>query len=109
MGQIGVRTLDADPSLAVPSPRMELLRQLPSSSTRRAAVAFGNFDGVHLGHRALIAAVRREAALRDGPATVVTFEPHPLRLLRPELAPPVIDPLPVRLRNSAARLLQPYL
>jgi riboflavin kinase/FMN adenylyltransferase len=76
---------------------MDVLRQLPHSTPAGAAVTFGNFDGVHVGHRALIATVCREAARLGGPATVVTFEPHPLRLLRPELAPPLIDALPVRL------------
>jgi riboflavin kinase/FMN adenylyltransferase len=46
------------------------------------AVTFGNFDGLHLGHRALV-----EAAQRAGrPATVFTFDPHPMRVLHPERA-----------------------
>lgn len=44
---------------------------------RGATVAIGNFDGVHRGHQALLAALRREAEKRDRPAVVVTFEPHP--------------------------------
>lgn len=51
------------------------------------AVAIGNFDGVHLGHQALFGAARRDAA---GPASALTFEPHPARLLAPEYAPPLI-------------------
>jgi riboflavin kinase/FMN adenylyltransferase len=65
-------------------------------------VAFGNFDGVHLGHQALLAQVRQAAARWGGPATVVTFEPHPLVLLRPELAPPAVDDLATRLALFAA-------
>jgi riboflavin kinase/FMN adenylyltransferase len=44
---------------------------------RGAAVAIGNFDGVHRGHQALLGALRREAEARRRPALVVTFEPHP--------------------------------
>jgi len=56
---------------------------------RGGAAAIGNFDGVHLGHRALFAAAREAArhAGPDTPASVVTFEPHPRRHFQPE-APP---------------------
>jgi riboflavin kinase/FMN adenylyltransferase len=47
-------------------------------------VAIGNFDGVHRGHRAVIAAAARRAAALGGPAVALTFEPHPRRFLRPE-------------------------
>lgn len=49
------------------------------------AVCLGNFDGVHLGHQALFAAA---AAL--GPVGVVTFDPHPGKVLQPDLAPRLI-------------------
>lgn len=49
------------------------------------AVCLGNFDGVHLGHRALFAAAREL-----GPVVAVTFEPHPGKVLQPELAPRLI-------------------
>jgi riboflavin kinase/FMN adenylyltransferase len=53
-----------------------------------SAVAIGKFDGVHAGHRSVIADLRAVAA-RDGlTATVVTFDRHPLSLLRPESCPP---------------------
>jgi riboflavin kinase/FMN adenylyltransferase len=51
------------------------------------AVAVGNFDGVHLGHAAIVHRLR-EAADRHGvPAVVLTFDPHPASILRPEQAP----------------------
>jgi riboflavin kinase/FMN adenylyltransferase len=51
------------------------------------AVAVGNLDGVHRGHQALVAAAVEEAAALDGTSVVLTFEPHPSRVLRPERAP----------------------
>ena len=54
-------------------------------------VTIGNFDGVHLGHRAIFRRVVGEARARQAAATVVTFEPHPLRLLAPDKAPPRIN------------------
>jgi len=63
----------------------------------RGAVTFGNFDGVHLGHRALITTLRSAAARSSGPAVVVTFDPHPLHTLAPDRAPPAIDTLDGRL------------
>lgn len=60
--------------------------ELPSE-IRGGAVSIGNFDGVHLGHARIVQ--RLVALARDvgGPAVVFTFDPHPLRLLRPDLAP----------------------
>lgn len=55
-----------------------------------AAVTIGKFDGVHLGHRAVIDRVRQVARERGLVATVVTFDRNPLSVLRPELCP---DPL----------------
>src|ERR1700760_1828910 len=50
---------------------------------RGAVVAMGNFDGVHLGHRAVIAAALEMGRAHRRPALAPTFEPHPGRLLRP--------------------------
>lgn len=50
---------------------------------RGAVAALGNFDGLHQGHRALIAAVRREAAAVGAPSAVLTFEPHPRSFFSP--------------------------
>ena len=72
---------------------------------RGGAIAIGNFDGVHLGHQALMAAAREEAAQFGGPAIAVTFDPHPLQLLRPESFQPVLTTLDHRavcLRRAGA-------
>ena len=68
---------------------MEILRLDPGSRPRwpRPAVAVGNFDGVHLGHQALVAEAVEAAAARSAAAVVLTFDPHPARVLAPESAP----------------------
>ena len=53
-----------------------------------SAVAIGKFDGVHAGHRRIIDELRSVAGRESLAATIVTFDRHPLRLLRPELCPP---------------------
>jgi riboflavin kinase/FMN adenylyltransferase len=63
---------------------------------RGAAAAIGNFDGVHLGHQAVLALARREAERLGVTPGVMTFEPHPRQFFAPE-APPF------RLMNASAR------
>lgn len=58
--------------------------ETPPAGLRGGALAIGNFDGVHRGHGALLAELRRQAADVGGPAVAVTFDPHPLQLLRPD-------------------------
>jgi riboflavin kinase/FMN adenylyltransferase len=58
-------------------------RPLPSALSR-AIVAIGNFDGVHRGHRAVIAAARARAQTLSVPAAVLTFEPHPRSFFQPQ-------------------------
>jgi len=53
------------------------------SSLKGAVVALGNFDGVHLGHQALIGEARAQAESRHAPMGVVAFEPHPQEFFRP--------------------------
>jgi riboflavin kinase/FMN adenylyltransferase len=55
-------------------------------------VTLGNFDGVHLGHQKIFARVMEEAIKIDGEAVVITFEPHPLKVLSPEHCPPLLTP-----------------
>ncbi|MEQ8212101.1 MAG: bifunctional riboflavin kinase/FAD synthetase [Lacipirellulaceae bacterium] len=68
-------------------PIIRHLDQLPAAA-RGGAVAIGNFDGVHLGHRRIVEQLRRRAEEVGGQAIVFTFDPHPVRLLRPEQCPP---------------------
>ncbi len=59
-------------------------RSEPPAWARNGVVAVGNFDGVHRGHAALVAQARELARTVGGPATIITFDPHPLQLLAPE-------------------------
>jgi len=52
--------------------------------------ALGNFDGVHRGHQKILDRVCRQAAERGGTPVVVTFDPHPPRVVRPDKAPPLL-------------------
>lgn len=60
--------------------------RLPDAEPRPRKVAIGTFDGVHLGHRAVI----------EGADTVLTFDPHPLEILHPPAAPKLIMPFNVK-------------
>lgn len=55
-----------------------------SAPLPHAVVTVGNFDGVHLGHREIFRRVKRSAAKLGGVSVVVTFAPHPLKVLAPE-------------------------
>jgi len=62
-----------------------------------AAVAIGNFDGVHVGHRALLSRARELATAHDARAVALTFDPHPGAVLSPRGAPPRVSSLARRL------------
>lgn len=53
-------------------------------------LALGNFDGVHRGHRKILDRVRRVASERAATSVVMTFDPHPPRVVRPDKAPPLL-------------------
>jgi len=55
-------------------------------------VTLGNFDGVHLGHQRIFERLKNEAAKIRGEPLVITFEPHPLKILSPRHCPPLITP-----------------
>jgi len=56
---------------------MQIYRHIPVSSTLPKALAIGNFDGLHLGHQALLARLTEVAKARQLRPAVMTFEPHP--------------------------------
>jgi len=63
-----------------------------------AVVTVGTFDGVHLGHRAVLGVLLREAEARRCRSVVVTFDPHPFRIVQPELAPRLLSSPEERLK-----------
>ena len=76
-------------------------------------MALGNFDGVHLGHQALVKRAVAFGETHKTPSLVFTFEPHPTRVLAPHLAPPLIIPLEHRLAlleelRPTATVLEPF-
>jgi riboflavin kinase / FMN adenylyltransferase len=68
---------------------MEILRSISELARLRGPLflAIGVFDGVHLGHQAVISTSTRHAHSADGTPVVVTFDPHPAKILRPNDAP----------------------
>jgi riboflavin kinase / FMN adenylyltransferase len=60
---------------------------------RGGVATIGNFDGVHLGHRRILEAVVADARVAGRPSIAITFEPHPLAVLRPDRAPRRIQTL----------------
>jgi riboflavin kinase/FMN adenylyltransferase len=72
-----------------------------SPTVRGAALAIGNFDGVHRGHRALLSAAREEAAKLGVAAGAIVFEPHPREFFQPDRPHFRLTPLPLKLRLLA--------
>ena len=79
----------------------DLRERLPGT-----VLTIGNFDGVHLGHQALFARTVERARAIGGSAVVMTFEPHPMRVLRPAVNLPLITPLPQKLKLISAAGIQ---
>ncbi len=77
---------------------MQIVRdyQFVPESAKGASAAIGNFDGVHLGHQAVLDIARRKAGESGAPLGVITFEPHPREYFAP-------DAPPFRLMNARAR------
>ena len=85
--------------------RVEVIRY-PDDSPRPGrwpypVVALGNFDGLHRGHQKILDRVSRQARERHGTPLVMTFDPHPPRVLRPDKAPPLLMTTPQRIEALA--------
>src|SRR5690348_11552012 len=65
-------------------------------------LSVGNFDGVHRAHQYVLAEIICRARELDATSMVVTFDPHPVKILRPDAAPRLITQLPMKLRLLAA-------
>ncbi|PDQ18609.1 bifunctional riboflavin kinase/FMN adenylyltransferase [Mesorhizobium sanjuanii] len=80
---------------------------------RGGVVAIGNFDGVHRGHQAVLDRALAEARRRGVPALVLSFEPHPRKVFRPDIPLFVLTPPPMKARllsllGFAALVEQPF-
>lgn len=83
---------------------MRIVRDLAelTAPVARAVVTIGNFDGVHLGHREIFRRVVERARELQGTAVVLTFVPHPLKVLDPERAPRLLNTYAEKERLIAA-------
>jgi riboflavin kinase / FMN adenylyltransferase len=93
------------------------LADLPTTPTpvvdTPVVATIGNFDGVHLGHRSVIAEVIARARQLSAQSLAITFDPHPARVLRPSQPFPLLTPLPRKLELLAetgidATLILPF-
>ncbi|MBV8205444.1 MAG: bifunctional riboflavin kinase/FAD synthetase [Acidobacteria bacterium] len=80
----------------------QVFRSLEQAAGAGATVAsVGNFDGVHIAHREVLARVVERARELGARSMAVTFDPHPMRILRPDVAPRLLTPLAVKLQLLA--------
>src|SRR5262249_136104 len=82
---------------------MEIFRSLEEIAAKgtRSTVTVGSFDGIHCAHQDLVRRIRERAALEGSASVAVTFDPHPVAVLAPEKAPPLITPMPMKLELLA--------
>ena len=81
---------------------MLIIRGLHSPDRKPVALTIGNFDGVHLGHQALLKQLREAAQSRGLPMAVVVFEPHPREFFTPQQAPTRLTSMREKLELFAA-------
>ena len=81
---------------------MRVTRGLPAAAAAPVALTIGNFDGVHLGHQAMLAELTRAARRLHLSSCVLTFEPHPREFFAPDQAPTRLTSLREKLERLAA-------
>lgn len=82
---------------------MRLTRGIPAAAVAPTALTIGNFDGVHLGHQAMIAELTRAARERGLQSCVLTFEPNPREFFAPDQAPTRLTSLREKIELLAAQ------
>jgi riboflavin kinase/FMN adenylyltransferase len=82
---------------------MRISRGLPAAAAGPAALTIGSFDGVHVGHQAMLAELTRAARALGVPSCVLTFEPHPREFFAPDKAPTRLTSLREKLELLAER------
>lgn len=80
---------------------MQVFRHIPASQQSPCALAIGNFDGMHLGHQALLKKLTDTAKALNLTSAVMTFEPHPREFFAPDSAPPRLSSLREKLEHFA--------
>lgn len=80
---------------------MQIFRHIPEQQQRPCALAIGNFDGMHLGHQALLQKLNETAKALNLTSAVMTFEPHPREFFAPETAPARLSSLREKLEHFA--------
>jgi len=80
---------------------MQIFRHIPTQQQRPCALAIGNFDGMHLGHQALLQKLNETAKALNLTSAVMTFEPHPREFFAPETAPARLSSLREKLEHFA--------
>ncbi len=78
---------------------MRVFRGLPVSADSPAALTIGNFDGIHLGHQAMLSRLSEAGEDLSLPPAVLTFEPHPREFFAPASAPPRLSSLRTKLEH----------
>jgi riboflavin kinase/FMN adenylyltransferase len=81
---------------------MRVFRTIPARADSALALTIGNFDGVHLGHQAMLERLKRVANAQQLLAAVMTFEPHPREFFAPDQAPTRLSSLREKLEALAA-------
>ena len=81
---------------------MQIFRHIPATLQSPCALAIGNFDGLHLGHQALLSKLIQVAKTQHLNSAVITFEPHPREFFTPESAPTRLCSLREKLEHFAA-------
>ena len=81
---------------------MQVFRHFQTNYRAPLALAIGNFDGLHLGHQALLTRLVNEAKLQNVTSAVLTFEPHPREFFTPESAPARLCSMREKLEHFAA-------
>lgn len=74
------------------------LEDLPAAGAGPSVASVGNFDGVHRAHQLVLRHVVERARELRAQSIAVTFDPHPAHILRPDMAPKLITPLPLKLK-----------
>ena len=81
---------------------MQIFRHIPATLQSPCALAIGNFDGLHLGHQALLNKLIQVAQTQHLISAVITFEPHPREFFTPESAPTRLCSLREKLEHFSA-------